>query len=287
MDTPKPAMQESFPGSAALLARRDVLKIEIDHHLEADSSYAGDSGYCLVDEASSASELVGLLAFKLANECSIVREFSIQEIFSRNFVLSVLTGIIGDSKMGKYLKTRRERWFYNLFSGLFNEMLSSKTHQNSRNFSSMDQVFTELQRLTWEEEECFNSMMESQAFFSSQVASVIIGRETMSLIESRFDHDTIVSVARYLADVLAESSQMLSLVAYPDHKEAKGLIQFRVRRSELYKDLDLRTILSTFSIENGGGHPGAIGFRIPEKDITDISGYSLELIRGIEKLIGK
>jgi len=285
MDTPKPSMQESFPGSAPLLAGRDVLKIEIDHHLEADGSYAGDPGYRLVDEASSASELVGLLAFKLSNECSIIDAFSIQEIFSRNFVLSVLTGIIGDSKMGKYLKTRRERWFYNLFSGMFNEMLSSKTHQDSRNFSSMDQVFTELQRLTREEEECFNSMMESQAFYSSQVASVIIGRETMAVIESRFDHDTIVSVARYLADVLAESSRMLSLVAYPDHKAGEGLIQFRVRRSEVYKDLDLRSILRTFSIENGGGHPGAIGFRMPEKDIPDISGYSLKLIRGIEKLI--
>ena len=285
MDTAKPSMQESFPGSAALLARRDVLKIEIDHHLAADSSYAGDPGYCLVDEASSASELVGLLAFKLSNECSIIEAFSIQEIFSRNFVLSVLTGIIGDSKMGKYLKTRRERWFYNLFSGMFNEMLSSKTHQNSRNFSSMDQVFTELQRLTREEEECFNIMMESQALFSDQVASVIIGKETMSGIESRFDHDTIVSVARYLADVLAESSKMLSLVAYPDRKAGEGLIQFRVRRSEVYKDLDLRTILSTFSIENGGGHPGAIGFRIPEKDVPEISGYSRELIKGIEKLL--
>ncbi|MDZ7794508.1 MAG: diguanylate cyclase [Spirochaetia bacterium] len=287
MDTPKPAMQESFPGSAGLLARRELLKIEIDHHLGADSSYAGDPGYCLVDEASSASELVGLLAFKLSNECSIIEAFSIQEIFSRNFVLSVLTGIIGDSKMGKYLKTRRERWFYNLFSGMFNEMLNSKTRQNSRNFSSMDQVFTELQRLTREEEQCFNSMMESQAFFSNKVASVIIRRETMGVIESRFDHDTIVSVARYLADVLAESSKMLSLVAYPDHKAGEGLIQFRVRRSEVYKDIDLRTILSTFSIENGGGHPGAIGFRVPEKDIPDISHYSLELIRGIEKLIEK
>ncbi|MFO7731054.1 MAG: diguanylate cyclase, partial [Spirochaetia bacterium] len=287
MDTPKPSMQETFPGSAGLLSRREVLKIEIDHHLGADSSYAGDPGYCLVGEASSASELVGLMAFKLANKSSIIEAFSIQEIFSRNFVLSVLTGIIGDSKMGKYLKTRRERWFYNLFSGLFNEMLSSKTRRESRNFSSMDQVFTELQRLTREEEECFNSMMESQAFFSDQVASVIIERETMSVIESRFDHDTIVSVARYLADVLAESSKMLSLVAYPDRKAGEGLIQFRVRRSEVYKDLDLRTVLSSFSIENGGGHPGAIGFRIPEKDVPDISSYSLELIRGIEKLMDK
>ncbi|MFO7731255.1 MAG: diguanylate cyclase [Spirochaetia bacterium] len=287
MDTPKPAMQEPFPGSAELLSRRDVLKIEIDHHLEADSSYAGDPGYCLVDEASSACELVGLLAFKLAKKSSIIEAFSIQEIFSRNFVLSVLTGIIGDSKMGKYLKTRRERWFYNLFSGLFNEMLSSKTRRESRNFSSMDQVFTELQRLTREEEACFSSMMDSQAFFSNKVASVIIERDAMSSIESRFDHDTIVSVARYLADVLAESSKMLSLVVYPDRKAGEGLIQFRVRRSEVYKELDLRNILSTFSIENGGGHPGAIGFRIPEKDIPNISHYSLELIRGIEQLLDK
>lgn len=285
MDTPKPDMIESFPGSTAVMENESIIKIEIDHHLGADSDYSGDHGYCLVDEASSASELVGLLAFKLDNYSEMVEAFSIEEIFSRNFVLAVLTGIIGDSKMGKYLKTRREKWFYHLFSELFNEMLSQKTHQDSRNFSTMDQVFAELQRLSKEEDECFRTMMESRVSVSDRIASIIIGREAMKEINSRFDYDTIVSVARYAADVLAESSRVLSLIVYPDNSGDKELIQFRVRRSQSYKDLDLRTILSAFSIENGGGHPGAIGFRIPENEVPDIREYSLKLIKDLEALM--
>lgn len=286
MDTPKPVMKESFPGSEVFLERDDLLRIEVDHHLQADSAYWGDPGYCLVDEASSASELVGLLAFKIELHPTLTEAFNIQEIFSRNFVLAVLTGIIGDSKMGKYLKTRRERWFYHLFSNLFNEMLSSKTRHNSSNFSTMDQVFSELQKLSWQEEECFRAMMGSEASFSSKVGSVIIKKESMHNISKRFDHDTIVSVARYTADFLAEKSRMLSLVVYPDgRKEGENLIQFRVRRSQFFKEFDLRKILDAFSIENGGGHPGAIGFRILDEKIPDITAYSRDLIRGIEKLL--
>ena len=285
MDTPKPSMRETFPESDTFMRREDLLRIEIDHHLQADSALGGDSGYCLVDEASSASELVGLLALKLESFPSLTEAFKIQELFTRNFVLAVLTGIIGDSKMGKYLKTRRERWYYRLFSNLFNEMLGSKTRRDSSNFFTMDQVFSELQKLSREEEECYKAMRESEVSFSSRIAAVIIEREAMRQITSRFDHDTIVTVARYTADVLAESTRMLGLVVYPDGKEAEGLIQFRLRRSQFFKEFDLRAILEAFSIENGGGHPGAIGFRIAEKEIPDLTDYSRELIEGIDDLL--
>ncbi len=284
MDTPKPQMRESFPGSESFIERDDLLRIEIDHHLQADSAYGGDPGYRLVDEASSAAELVGILACKLASRPALTEAFHIQELFSRNFVLAVLTGIIGDSKMGKYLKTRREHWFYGLFSKLFNEMLRGKTRRNSNNFFSKEQVFAELQRLSREEEECFNAMMGLQVSFSSKVAAVVIERGEMKDFSSRFDHDTIVSVARYTADILAESSRMLSLIAYPDGRGEEELIQFRVRRSRHFKEFDVRGILDAYSIENGGGHPGAIGFRIPAREIPDLREYSRDLIRGIEGL---
>lgn len=285
MDTPKPEMREEFPGSEKNFGNRDILKIEIDHHLEADSDYIGDREYCLVDEASSASELVGLLAFKLRNDKEIIDSFNIQDLFSRNFVLAVLTGIIGDSKMGKYLKTSREKWFYRLFSSMFNEMLSKKTHKDSRNFSTMDEVFTELQQMSRQEEECFALMMKQKMDLSRKIASVIVERDVIKQMRTLYDHDTIVTVARYTADTLAEHSKLLSLVAYYDDKKDSDLIQFRIRRSQSYKALDLRSILEAFEIQNGGGHPGAIGFRIPESEITDIYVFVKPLIKGIEKLI--
>ena len=285
MDTPKPSMKERFPGSDEISNDESILKIEIDHHLEADSRYIGDEGYCLVDEASSASELVGVLAFKLNKRKDIISAFNIQELFSRNFVLAVLTGIIGDSKMGKYLKTRRERWYYQLFSNMFSQMLSSITRKDSNNFSTMDEVFQGLQQLSRQEDECYKTMMKHKVEISPQISSVIIPRDVIEGMCGKYDHETIVTVARYTADVLAEQSRRLSLVAYYDDIKDSGLIQFRIRRSHSYKDLDLRDILSEFSIENGGGHPGAIGFRIPRDEIPDLPGYVRTLAAGIEKMI--
>jgi diguanylate cyclase (GGDEF)-like protein len=285
MDTPKPEMKEVFPWIDELFNNEDVIKIEIDHHLGADSAYSGDPGYCFVDEASSASELVGMMAFKLNNREDLIKNFNIQEIFSRNFVLAVLTGIIGDSQMGKYLKTRRERWFYKLFSTMFSELLSSITRKNSSNFSTMNEVFNGLQQLSRQEDECFNLMMKQKVEISPKIGTVIIPRDVITRMRENFDHETIVTVARYTADSLAETSRLLSLVAYYDDKKDSDLIQLRIRRSQSYKDLDLRLILKKFGIENGGGHPGAIGFRFPQKQIPDLQHYVESLIPGIEELM--
>ena len=285
LDTPKPGMIESFQGSGDFFSKKDMLKIEIDHHLKADSEYIGDEGYRLVDEASSASELVGLTALKLRNNPKFARENNMEDLFSRNFVLAVLTGIIGDSKMGKYLKTNREKWFYRLFSEMFNEMLASKTHKNSRNFSTMNEVFSELQKLSKREDNCFKIMLKRKINFSPKIGTVIINKRVMKKMRAKFDHDTIVNVARYAADSLAEYSRALGLVIYYDVQTESDLIQFRLRRSQSYKSLDLRSVIDKFNIQNGGGHPGAIGFRIPQTEIKDIKKYVGELVNGIEELI--
>ena len=86
-------------------------------------------------------------------------------------------------------------------------------------------------------------------------------------------------------DILAEESKWLGLVCYSDPPDQSDLIQFRLRRSHLYKAIDLRTVLKTFSISNGGGHEGAIGFRIPKSEVDDLEDYVAALIRGIEDLI--
>ncbi len=285
LDTPKPSMMQDFPSSSSLLSDGNILKIEIDHHLEADSDYIGDNGYCLVDEASSASELVGLIAFKLNNRTELLEKHQVSELFSRNFVLAVLTGIIGDSKMGKYLKTNREKWFYRNFSSMFNQLLSKKTHKGSKNLSSMKEVFAELEKLSEKEDACFRYMMERKNSCSSVIISAVLKPADMEYLKLNYDHETIITVARYTADILAEESSYLSLIVYYDDPDISNLIQFRMRRSQGFKNLDLRKVISHFSIKNGGGHPGAIGFRIDRNLIENIDEYVKMLISGTEALI--
>jgi len=55
-------------------------------------------------------------------------------------------------------------------------------------------------------------------------------------------------------------------------------VQFRLRRSHLFQKVDLRDFLSRNGIANGGGHPGAIGFRFERSQIIDMNRFSTELV---------
>ena len=282
-DTPKPSMVAKSPGIKELLADSQVLHIEVDHHLEADSAYIGDPGYCLVDEASSASELVGQIGLKLRRMKKLLATYQIGDLFSRNMVLAILTGIVGDSKMGKFLKTRRERKYYLLFSKMFNRILTAKTIKDS-NFSNMDEVFGEIQRLSSEEGRCFDYLMGKKRLSQSIGYCVLSENDTAELLAD-CSRDTLISVASSMADTLAEESDVFSLVSYYDPPDESDLVQFRMRRGKNYTAYDLRHVLELFSIENGGGHEGAIGFRVPKAQITDYGAFILRLINGVENAI--
>ena len=119
-DTAKPSMIEANAMVKQIIAEENTLKIEVDHHIGSDSEYFGQKDYCLVTEASSSGELVGHILLRLRDNNKLLRSFQINDLVSRNIVLAILTGIIGDSKMGMYLKTEREKKFYNFFCAFFN-----------------------------------------------------------------------------------------------------------------------------------------------------------------------
>ncbi|MBN1534719.1 MAG: hypothetical protein JXA20_18760 [Spirochaetes bacterium] len=280
-DTPKLSMVSGNTTVRSLFNDKGILKIEIDHHLGADSEYIGDEGYCLVTEASSASELVGLIALKLMKRADILQEYNITNFLTRNIVLSVLTGIIGDSKMGQFLKSKREKRYYRIFSDLYNRYLVSETVKET-NFMNMEQVFNEIQRLSNYEERCYNYIIGKKVSAPS-IGYVILNTEDMKLLNNMFGSDIIVNTMRVVADDLAEESGKLSLVVSDDPES--DLIQFRMRRSHHYKSYDVREVLSLFSIDNGGGHEGAIGFRLTRSAIPDLEAYVLSVIEGVREVL--
>jgi len=77
------------------------------------------------------------------------------------------------------------------------------------------------------------------------------------------------------------------LVAYYDAPRLSDNIQFRLRRSAQYTKLDLRTVIARLGITNGGGHPGAVGFRIKKSEVEDIKAYSEELLSRIQELLSE
>ena len=278
-DTPKPSMIDATPRMEALLADRSILKIEIDHHLGADSKYIGDEGYRLVTEATSSSELVGHIALKLSKREDLLRRYNINHVLSRNVVLSILTGIVGDTNMGQYIKSRRQKRYYDIFSNLYNSILVRTTTQET-NFTNKDEVFHEIQRLSAGEARCFQFFMDRKKF-SDSIGYVVVHGDEMDEMTAEFDADTIVSVSRSIADHLAEESGRLGFVVY-DESAQTGLVQFRLRRGQTYKTFDLRKVLDLFSIKDGGGHEGAIGFRIEKAMVPDLDGFVATLVAGIE-----
>ncbi|UCB44369.1 MAG: DHH family phosphoesterase [Spirochaetota bacterium] len=285
-DTPKPSMVEMDEGTKKLLDDKDVIVVEFDHHIGADSTYIGDKGYSLVTEASSAAELIGHLAFKLRMRTQLLEKYQIPDLFTRNLVLAILTGIIGDSKMGQLLKSSRERRYYRIFSTIFNNLLARETTRET-NCANMGEVFNELQRLSKSEELCYNYFINRKKI-STSIGWVILTQEDIEKLMTKCnDRESIVTMARAVADTLAEESKKLSLVVYYDNTRESELIQFRMRRSHSYKSFDLRNVLDLFSIKDGGGHEGAIGFRIPKNSIKNLDEYVQKLIDGVEEVISQ
>jgi nanoRNase/pAp phosphatase (c-di-AMP/oligoRNAs hydrolase) len=213
----------------------------------------------------------------------VLHRFQIENPFTRNIVLAILTGIIGDTNMGRFIKSRREKTYYNLFSTMFNRMLAEKTVKET-NFKDIGEVFGELQRLSAEEDRCY-AYFDDRKRFSDSIGYVALNAADMESLLDFCDMETVVSVARAMANDLAEQSGKLSLVSYYDVPSESDLVQFRVRRQHDYKKYDLRNILEILSIENGGGHEGAIGFRVPQGRIDDYGGYLEHMIGEIERVI--
>jgi nanoRNase/pAp phosphatase (c-di-AMP/oligoRNAs hydrolase) len=281
VDTPKPEMIARNAAIDRLLADPNVRKIELDHHLEADAAYAGDPGYSLVSEASSTCELIGYLCFKFSRQ---KERFPGIDFFSRNIALAVLTGIVGDSHMGKYLKSAKERWYYSVFSQAFDKLLVEKTRKNSTNMASMEAIFDTIQRFSVREKACFDRIIKQQQK-SKFISYVALGQEESAELFAAYGAELVVNVSKAAADTLAEETEKLGLVAYYDDKAISDFVQFRLRRSAKFTTLDLRTVLKTIGITNGGGHPGAIGFRTPKGKVPDIHAFTAELTGNIEGMI--
>ncbi len=280
LDTPKPEMIASDPGIDRFLHERSLPVVEIDHHLSADAEYSGTPGLCLVNRASSTCELIGLLCCKLYRRPEILEQYEIRQLFSRNLVLSMLTGMIGDTKFGLTLKTNRDKFFYHYFSNKFSGILQQSVRKNSGNYASMTDIFKSLEKLSADEKDLHQKLLE-MAHYSGRTGYVILDQKTSRAFLDSVEYSLFVKVIKSVTDFLSEKSGTIGMTAYYDPEEVSDLIQFRIRTSRDVSGMDLRGILKEFSIDDGGGHPGAIGFRISRKDLSD---PALFISRVLEKL---
>jgi nanoRNase/pAp phosphatase (c-di-AMP/oligoRNAs hydrolase) len=282
-DTPKPEMIGRTESLCARMVASDTITIELDHHLGSDSDYIGDEEYRLVTEATSTGELVALLLYKMRANPALVDRFQLGDVFSRNIVLAILTGMIGDTQMGRFLKTSRERRFYALLTAQFEAILAKKTFKRS-NFAGLEDIFEELRKLSEIEERCYKTF-SANVDMSAGIGSCILDTGASAEIHSEFDIDTVGNAARRLADDLAEKSGTVSLIGFVDNPNRSQLVQFRARRSHDFDRVDLRDLLQKRAIANGGGHPGAIAFRFDRQAVADVAALAAGLRQDLVGLV--
>ncbi len=284
LDTPKTDMVDVPERVWELTESDTVRKIEIDHHLASDASYTGDEGYRLVFPASSTCEILAFLCYKLTRKQGLLTRYHIPELYSRNLVLSLLTGIIGDSKLGSTAKTRRDIAFYKYFSRKLADILRTKTRENTGNYSNLDQIYQVIRAFSTEEDELYTQML-TYARETEHIGYVIFNEAESAHIMEGVEYSVFVNVIKAMTDYQAETSRILGITAYYDKPDVSNLIQFRVRCASSFTDFDLRPMLQDLSIENGGGHAGAVGFRTEKKTPEEFKLFVCTVLDYLEKRI--
>ncbi len=275
-DTPKPEMIECPGQVCSWIDSNQSFVMEIDHHIGADSSYSAPLEYALVDDASSSCELIGEIALALEEKAATNEKLGMPPIMTRNLVLALLTGIVGDSQMGRYFKSDMEKKRYELFSRMYNEILIKETTRSS-NLGTIEELFSEMKRLSGEESSCF-SFFRDHINRRGFIHTIILNKDDSDKAFENYAYDTVVSISRSMADTLSEESGFFGFVSFYDRIDHSDFIQFRIRRSQKYRNFDLRDLLEILQIQNGGGHEGAVAFRIPRDEIENLDEFINKLI---------
>ena len=262
----------------AAMAGRLVLKIELDHHLEADSGYFGDPDYRLVYEASSTCEIIGRLAIKMERQRRAQGEVSDRRI--------------PEPQPGAGHPLRDDR---GLADGAIPQVppgalvlraLQRLLRAHARDARRVREAATSRARSRYSRPWPRSPTTRTPATASCRgrpgdrrvVGFAVLDPEASRFLFATYGNDTAVAVAKALVDKLAEESGRLGLVGYYDDPAISPFAQFRLRRARALRP---STSARPYQAEltNGGGHPGAVGFRIPREAVPDIDEAVREFAR--------
>ncbi|EPF47062.1 hypothetical protein HMPREF1222_00879 [Treponema vincentii F0403] len=266
LDTPKPDMIAANGCIYDFLNNHSISKIEIDHHFGSDAAFSGDPDYSLVLHASSTCEILCRICYKLANHPEIRHLYSIEELYSRNLVLTLLTGMLGDAKMGNYIANPHDKEIFDYFSKHLNLMLRISTNSsgNTKKIESMERLLDVMETTDAETEKAYNAII-NRAVYAGHIGAVILSEDESNAFLENIEYTQFIGMIKVATNTIAEKAGGVGISVYYDSPNKSNKIQCRIRVSEAARGIDLHPILSHFKITDGGGHPGAIAFRLPRE----------------------
>ena len=287
LDTPKPDMIALDDKILNFFLQKNIPKIEIDHHFSNDARHTGDLPYRLTLHASSSCEIVALICYKLSKQKLVLDKHGIGELYSRNIVLTILTGMIGDAKLGNYLSTKRDKAFFKYFLNKFGMILKKSHYTNSGNISSTDEILNLLEKISEEEKLLYEAVSKKITKHENLGLLILDEKDSLELQEKANDFQDFITTVRRITGELSDTPNLASISCfyYPNH--LSNFVEFRVRAGEQIKGIDFRCIIEDLKLPlgNGGGHPGAICFKVDKKDITNLDDYIKFLIDDVLHLI--
>lgn len=287
LDTPKPEMISLDDKILDFFLQRSIPKIEIDHHFSKDARHSGDVPYRLTLRASSSAEIIAHMCQKLSKHKLVLEKNAVGELYSRNIVMVMAAGMMGDAKKGGYLATRRDISFFKYFLNKFDTILKKSSYEGSANVSSVDEMLQLLEKMTQEELHLYE-MMKKESTSKANIGILALDEKiSHNICSSLPDFSVFMEVLRNITDELSNSPNNVAISCFYYPSSISNFVEFRVRAGENLKGIDFRCLVDIMKVPegNGGGHPGAICFKIEKHLISDIKEYLASLVSNVEKII--
>jgi nanoRNase/pAp phosphatase (c-di-AMP/oligoRNAs hydrolase) len=274
--------------------------VEIDHHFGADSEELTDYGIKLFRKANANTEIIGEILEMLYNKNpERPNPFS-----QRNIILGLITGILGDTTGGKVIHYKEDykRWMEKLGEQLKNITRWRNSTDNERiedcrtsKFGNPTQVLDYLNKVSKDQGsslKSLNSRIESKGnigFLSLLPPTYQEVNRAQHSIES----DWFFDLMGLLLSSVPEKSGYVGVIIF-EGKNAAGenCVFIKIRRAINFSGIDLRTaegkIKELFGnlYMGGGGHAGAVSFRIHRLDEKDLLAQLENLFDFINGVIG-
>jgi len=295
-DTANTKLVPFFPFIREHLLSRDIPIIEIDHHFGADSEKLADQAVTLYRNANATTEITGELLKKIhRNNPDLPHPFN-----QRNIVISILTGILGDTMGGRVVPHKQS---YVQWVGTLSNKLKRNTRWRKPNgvrpgddrktkFGNPRQIQDYLTRLSREQEICIDALRK-RIVADGEVGSLNLLNSTYSEVKDicrPYNSPWFAYILGFLLNHIPDSPAKVGfLYFHGKNAEDKDCIYIKMRRSIHYSGVDLRTTechLRTIFQDKymgGGGHPGAVSFRVHPHDENEFLCKFEQVVHAIKK----
>jgi len=261
-----------------ILSRKPKV-IEIDHHFGADSEELTDYGVKLFRKANANTEIIGKILLTYHEKY----HEGPNPFDQRNIIIGLITGMLGDTVGGKVIPYKED---YDYWMDLLKERLRNITRwrksDDERNvdckdskFGDPEQIMNYLNRLTGEQEVCFN-LLNDRVELKGQIGFLNLFHSTQDDVKDSckpFDTDWFVDILNFLLNSVPEKSGNAGIVVFEgQNADGHDCFFIKIRRAVKFSGIDLRTAEDKLKelfgdlYMGGGGHAGATSFRIHPLD---------------------